>query len=119
METFQTLLARKLADALAKLDLPNVGELTPATDSSFGDYQTNAALILGKQHGENPRELAAKIVERLDVVVLCEPPTVAGAGFINFKLRTDAISQKTIELVQDERLGIAKSAQAKRIVIDF
>jgi arginyl-tRNA synthetase len=119
MDTFQTLLARKLADALAKLDLPNTGELTPATDPRFGDYQTNAALILGQLRGENPRELAAKIVERLDVADLCEPLTVAGAGFINFKLRTDAISQKTIELVQDERLGVAKTEKPKRIVVDF
>src|SRR5437016_1469396 len=119
MDTFQTLLAAKLADTLAKLDLPNAGELTPATDPRFGDYQTNAALILGKQRGENPRELAAKVVERLDVVDLCEPPTVAGAGFINFKLRTEAMAQKTIELVQDERLGVAKVENPKRIVIDF
>src|SRR5579864_7487665 len=106
MDTFQILLARKLTDALAKLDLPNVGELTPATDPRFGDYQTNAALILGKQRSENPRELAAKVVEKLDTADLCEPPTVAGAGFINFKLRGDAIAKKTIEIAQDERLGV-------------
>jgi arginyl-tRNA synthetase len=51
METFQTLLAKRLVDALAKAGFPNVGELTQATDSRFGDYQTNAALILGKQRG--------------------------------------------------------------------
>jgi arginyl-tRNA synthetase len=119
MDTFQTLLARKLTDALAKLDLPNVGELTPATDPRFGDYQTNAALILGKQRGENPRELAAKIAEQIGAGDLCEPPTVAGAGFINFKLRSDAIAKKTIELVQDERLGVAKTEKPKRIVVDL
>jgi arginyl-tRNA synthetase len=119
MDTFQTLLARKLTDALAKLDLPNVGELSPATDPRFGDYQTNAALILGKQRSENPRELAAKVVEKLDAADLCELPTVAGAGFINFKLRSDAIAKKTIELVQDERLGVAEIEKPKRIVVDL
>ena len=58
METFQTLLASKLSDALAKAGLPTAGELTPATDARFGDYQTNAALVLGKQRGENPKALA-------------------------------------------------------------
>src|SRR5207244_3721731 len=69
-------------------------DITPATDSRFGDYQTNAALILGKQRGENPREIAAKIVAQLDVDELSEPPTVAGAGFINFTLRPEAIAEK-------------------------
>ena len=119
METFQTLLAKKLSDALAKADLPEAGELTPATDPRFGDYQTNAALVLGKQRGKNPREIAAKILEHVDVGELSEQPTVAGAGFINFTLRPDAIAKKTTELLEDERLGVARTKLAKRIVIDF
>ncbi len=119
METFQTLLAKKLADALGKLGLPNAGELTPATDPRFGDYQTNAALVLGKQRGENPRTLAGKIAGALDVVDLCETPSVAGAGFINFVLRGEAVAKKIIELVPDERLGVARSVAPRKIVIDF
>ncbi|HEV2994419.1 MAG TPA: arginine--tRNA ligase, partial [Chthoniobacterales bacterium] len=119
METFQTLLAKKLADALAKLGLPNAGELTPATDPRFGDYQTNAALVLGKQRGENPRMLAGKIVGALDVVDLCETRSVAGAGFINFVLRGEAVAKKIIELVPDERLGVARAVAPRKIVIDF
>src|SRR6184192_900283 len=106
METFQTLLANKLSDALANAGLPAAGELTQATDARFGDYQTNAALVLAKQRSENPRELATKIVEQLDVGELTEPPTVAGAGFINFRLRPGAIAGKAAELLQDKRLGI-------------
>src|SRR5947199_3728605 len=119
METFQTLLAKRLVDALAKAGFPNVGELTQATDSRFGDYQTNAALILGKQRGENPRDVGAKILERLDVSDLSESPTVAGAGFINFTLRGDAIAKKAADIFADERLGVAKSTSPKKIVIDF
>jgi arginyl-tRNA synthetase len=119
METFQTLLTRKLADALAKLGLPNAGELTPASDPRFGDYQTNTALVLGKQRGENPRTLAGQIVAALNVVDLCEKPSVAGAGFINFVLRVEAVAKKTIELIRDERLGVARSASPRKIVIDF
>jgi arginyl-tRNA synthetase len=119
METFQTLLANKLSDALAKAGLPTAGELTPATDRRFGDYQTNAALVLGKQRGENPRTLAEEILAGIDVSDLCEPPTVAGAGFINFTLRSDAVAKKAGELLPDERLGVAKASSTKRIVIDF
>src|SRR5437016_8309831 len=119
METFQALLATKLTQALAAAGFENVGELTPATDPRFGDYQTNAALVLGKQLGKNPREIAAKILEHVDVGELSEQPTVAGAGFINFTLRADAIAKKTTELLDDERLGVARTRLAKKIVIDF
>jgi arginyl-tRNA synthetase len=119
METFQSLLGQKLSEALAKAGLPDAGELTPATDPRFGDYQTNVALILGKQCGEKPRELAVKIVAALDVGELSESPTIAGAGFINFTLRSEAVAKKAGELLQDERLGVAKTTSPRRIVIDF
>src|SRR5947207_8621651 len=108
MRTFQEILAKRLADALAKAGFPDAGELTQATDPRFGDYQTNAALVLGKQRGESPRAVTEKILQHLDVADLAEPPTVAGAGFINFKLLPDAIAQKPAELSSDERLGVAK-----------
>lgn len=119
METFQSLLAKRLSDALAKAGLPDAGELTPATDARFGDYQTNAALVLGKQRGEKPRDVAEKILAHLDVGDISAKPTVAGAGFINFTLLPDAVAKKADELIKDDRLGVARSTSPKRIVIDF
>ncbi|OLD70575.1 MAG: arginine--tRNA ligase [Verrucomicrobia bacterium 13_1_20CM_4_55_9] len=119
METFQSLFTKKLASALAAAGFDNVGELTEATDPRFGDYQTNAALVLGKQRSESPRNVAAKILEHLSAADLCESPTVAGAGFINFTLLPGAVADKTAELFADERLGVARSTSPKKIVIDF
>jgi arginyl-tRNA synthetase len=119
METFQSLLAKELSNALQAAGLPQAGELTQATDPRFGDYQTNVALVLAKQRGENPRALAEKIAMHLDVEDLCEPPSIAGAGFINFTLRSDAIQKQTLNLLRDERLGIGKTSSPQRIVIDF
>jgi arginyl-tRNA synthetase len=119
METFQSLLAKKLSSALAAAGLPDGGELTPATDPRFGDYQTNAALVLGKQRRENPREVAEKIIGHLEVGDLCEPPVVAGPGFINFTLHPGAVAEKTASILGDERLGVAKTESPRRIVIDF
>jgi arginyl-tRNA synthetase len=119
VETFQALLAQKLSDALAKAGLPQAGSVSPATDPRFGDYQSNAALILAKQLGENPRAIAQKILDVYDPGDLCESPTIAGAGFINFALRPEAIAAQTTDLLRDERLGVAKAADHRRIVIDF
>src|SRR6184192_3393800 len=119
METFQSLLAKKLSNALAAAGLPDAGELTPATDPRFGDYQTNGALVLGKQRGENPREIAEKIAGNLDVGDVCEPPVIAGPGFINFTLTPSAVAEKTADILGDERLGVAETESPRRIVIDF
>jgi arginyl-tRNA synthetase len=119
METFQALLTQKLAEALTAADLPQAGAVTPATDARFGDYQTNAALVLAKQLGQNPRALAQKIVDHLAVSEWCDPPTIAGAGFINLTLRAATIAAQTAEFLRDDRLGVEKAAAPKRIVIDF
>ncbi|MGZ5552238.1 MAG: arginine--tRNA ligase, partial [Chthoniobacterales bacterium] len=119
METFQAHLARQFSQALAAAGLPDAGEVTPATDPRFGDYQTNAALVLAKQRGENPRALAQKILDAYSQWDICDPPTIAGAGFINFTTKTDALARHTAQLLQDERLGVEPVQSPKKIVIDF
>ena len=119
MTTFQEIFSQKMAEALTAAGLPQSGAVTPATDPRFGDYQSNAALVLAKQLGENPRALAQKILDLYDRWDLCEPPTIAGAGFINFTLRPEAVAAKAAELLRDDRLGVEKAETTKRIVIDF
>ncbi len=123
METFQAQLARKLADTLAAAGLPSAGDVTQATDSRFGDYQSNAALILAKQRGENPRALAQQICDAWstapDQSDISEPPQIAGAGFLNFTLRPEALARQTAALFHDERLGVAFAPERKHILIDF
>jgi arginyl-tRNA synthetase len=119
MQTIQSILTKKLSEALAQASLPETGELTQATDPRFGDYQTNVALVLGKQRGENPRDLARKIVAHLDVSDFSEAPTVAGAGFINFKLRQTFVERQTLEVSRDQRFGVSETESSRRVVIDF
>jgi len=119
METFQSLLSRELSRALSAAGLPAAGEVVPATDPRFGDYQTNAALILAKQWSENPRAVAQKIIEHLDVAEWCASPSIAGAGFINFALKPETVARQAARLLKDDRLGVPFAAGRRRIVIDF
>jgi len=119
METFQAQLTRKLSDALSSAGLPFAGEVTPATDPRFGDYQSNTAMVLAKQRGENPRKIAEGIVSKLDVAKISEPPSVAGAGFINFTLKRETVEEKIGELLDDSRLGVAADSSPKKIVVDL
>jgi arginyl-tRNA synthetase len=61
------------------------GELSPATDPRFGDYQTNAALVLGKQRRENPRAVRRRSSRTLMLATFAKLDR-RGAGFINFAL---------------------------------
>ena len=119
METFQALLEQKVTEALTAAGLPPAGAVTPATDSRFGDYQSNAALILGKQLGENPRSLAQRLCDLWVPYDLCDAPAIAGPGFLNFSLKPEAVARRAAQLLTDERLGVPLAARAKRIVIDF
>ena len=119
MDTFQKILTRELSAALTAAGFPGAGEVVPATDARFGDYQTNAALILAQQRGESPRALAQRIIAHLDVAEWCESPTIAGAGFINFALKPPAVAAQAVRLLQDERLGVPLADRPRRIVIDF
>lgn len=58
----------------------------PPRDPSHGDIATNAAMVLAKTVGENPRSLAEKIVAQIAVDADVENAAVAGPGFINLKL---------------------------------
>ena len=63
----------------------------PCPDPAFGDYQTNALMALAKQRRLNPRQLAGEVVAHLDVSQWCDRVEIAGAGFLNFRLKTEAI----------------------------
>lgn len=57
----------------------------------FGDFSTNAAMVMAKSAGKNPRELAGEILPKLKELDFIADASVAGPGFINIKLKDDFI----------------------------
>lgn len=115
-------LKRRFATALVGLadDVDEVlAQVRPSQDAKFGDYQANGAMALGKKLGKPPREVAAEIIRRLDVSDLCEPPEIAGPGFINLKLRDDFIAQQATTAVADERIGVPLAEKPRTVVVDY
>ena len=88
-------------------------------DPKFGDYQANFAMPLGKQLGRPPREVAAEIVAQLHVDDFCEPPEVAGPGFINLRLKDDWLAERLAAAVADPRLGVPKVDTPRTYVVDY
>lgn len=76
-------------DISADLDRSNVA-VEPPRDPSHGDLATNAAMVLSKAAGKNPRELAALIAPKLARLDGVSGAEIAGPGFINIRLDEDA-----------------------------
>ena len=121
--TFPQLLQQRVTTALAALGhtLPEgfTAAVDQAADARFGDYQTNAAMVLAKALKTNPRVLATELAAAIDVTGLSTPPTVAGPGFINFAITPEALATRLEALLADEKLGIAPTTRPRTIVIDF
>ncbi|MEI6561671.1 MAG: arginine--tRNA ligase [Verrucomicrobiota bacterium] len=112
--TIQTLLESRLTEALGA---PT--QVSATADARFGDYQTNAAMVAAKAQRANPRQVAAQMIERINVSDFCEPLEIAGAGFINFRLKPEFVAQQTRALLDDAHLGVPQAAQPRKIVLDF
>jgi arginyl-tRNA synthetase len=80
-----------------------------ARDASHGDVATNAAMVLAKPLGTNPRALADQIVAKLQEDPEVDGVSVAGPGFINVKLSI-AYWQKLLTVMVAEGTGYGKSA---------
>jgi arginyl-tRNA synthetase len=62
----------------------------PPRDAAHGDMATNAAMVLAKDAGKKPRELAQAIADALAADDLIQKVDVAGPGFINLTLKPAA-----------------------------
>ena len=88
-------------------------------DAKFGDYQSNALMSLAKVRRLNPRQLAADTLARLDVADLCSAVEIAGAGFLNFRLKPAVLAQTLEAAARGEHLFFDRTAAPRTVVLDF
>ena len=91
----------------------------PCPDPKFGDYQSNALMALAKVRKLNPRQLATAVLAKLDVSEICEKVEIAGAGFLNFRIKSSMLAQTLVAAARGEHLCFDKAARPKTVVIDF
>ena len=88
-------------------------------DPKFGDYQSNALMSLAKTRKLNPRQLATDTLANLEVSEWCEKVEIAGAGFLNFRLKNAALTNTLQSAARGEHLFFTKAAKPKMVVVDF
>jgi arginyl-tRNA synthetase len=76
-------------------------------------------MSLAKTRKLNPRQLATDALAKLDVSEICEKVEIAGAGFLNFRLKNSVLAQTLEAAARGEHLFFEKTAALKTAVIDF
>ncbi len=117
-ERFAAAMTAAFGDALPANADPLI---SPSRQPELGDYQSNAAMPLAKALGKNPRQIAQALVEKLDLSGVGEPVTeknIAGPGFINVRLSTDALA-RLLDGLEDHDLGVEKPAKPETVVVDL
>lgn len=88
--------------------------LQPAKDAKHGDFQINGVMGAAKKVGQNPRELAQKVADKLNGKGVFAGAEVAGPGFINLRLSPEFLAQQL-----SGSLNIQKTATPNTVVIDY
>jgi arginyl-tRNA synthetase len=111
-------LQQALAQVLPGAEIPAL-PVRPCPDPRFGDYQTSVLMSLAKERKINPRALAADVLTRLETGEWCEAVEIAGAGFLNFRLKPTAVA-RALHGVATGRDSLVRCAHPPRtIVLDF
>jgi len=118
----KSIVKRYLINALEKLNLTVESfDLSSSKNPKFGDFSTNIALILAKQVGKNPMEIANEIKQTIhfDNSILSDI-NVTPPGFINFKIDPvyyQSVVQKIID--RDEHFYSGATGKGKTANVEF
>src|SRR5205823_3199516 len=78
--------------------------------SAHADYQSDAALALGRRLGRDPRDVATEVVARMRPDDLCRTVAVSGPGFINLNLDDGVLGRLLAGMAADTRLRVPSVA---------
>jgi arginyl-tRNA synthetase len=103
----------------AELDRNNV-TVEPPRDASHGDLATNAAMVLAKSAGTNPRALAERIKPKLEALPSVTSVEIAGPGFINLRLASDAWRDELRTILREGAdYGLSSIGNDERVNVEY
>ena len=92
----------------------------PPRDAAHGDLATNAAMVLAKGAGTNPRALAELIKPKLEALPGVTQVEIAGPGFINLRLAEDSWRDELVTiLAEGERYGLSTIGNNERVNVEY
>ncbi|BCJ74357.1 arginine--tRNA ligase [Catellatospora sp. IY07-71] len=117
MTDLENLLSERLADAFAAVAGERVDPVVRR--SQHADFQADGALPLARRLGRAPRDVAADALGRADLAGLVATAEISGPGFINLRLRDDALAGLVTAMGTDQRLGVPVADAPEIVIIDY
>ncbi|HEY4211969.1 MAG TPA: arginine--tRNA ligase [Steroidobacteraceae bacterium] len=117
-------LAQRLTDALSavfsalQLD-PKHATVVRADRPDLADFQCNGAMAAAKSMGRVPRDVAAEIARTWSATELADTPSVAGPGFLNFRVSEAVLSGRISRIAEDALSGAPPVPRARRVLVDY
>ncbi|MEO6225539.1 MAG: arginine--tRNA ligase [Sphingomicrobium sp.] len=103
----------------ADLDRKNV-TVEPPRDPSHGDLAANAAMVLAKAAGTNPRALAEAVRPKLEALPSVKSVEIAGPGFINLRLDPDAWRDELRAIIAGgDEYGVSTVGEGERVNVEY
>ena len=117
-------LARRLSDATAlvfgKLGFDAAHAAVRRSDRpDLADFQCNGALAIAKAAGRKPVEIARSVAEAWTATAIAEKPSIAGPGFLNYRVLDTALSARAQEIAGDPRSGASTVERRRRVLVDY
>ncbi|MFT5528840.1 MAG: arginyl-tRNA synthetase, partial [Alteromonadaceae bacterium] len=115
------ILSDKVSAAMVAAGLPEGTNpaVSLATRTGFGDYQANGVMGAAKKLKTNPRELATKVVDNLQLAGIASHVELAGPGFINIHLNEQWLSSQLNNITNDARIGVSQRETPQTVVVDY
>jgi len=115
------ILSDKVSAAMVAAGLPEGTNpaVSLATRTGFGDYQANGVMGAAKKLKTNPRGLATKVVDNLQLAGIASHVELAGPGFINIHLNKQWLSSQLNNITNDARIGVSQRETPQTVVVDY
>ena len=95
------------------------GRVNVSNRPDLCEFQCNGALADAKKFKKAPRMIAEEVVEKLKDNKIFKNLEIAGPGFINITIDNEFLIEYVNEMNKDERLGLSKATEVKKIIVDY
>ena len=120
MSDLTTKLSALCREVFSQLGLdPQLGVVRSSDRPELADFQCNGAMGAAKGAKKNPRDIANALAEILQENPIFETVSVAGPGFLNFRVRSQVLAARVEEVRTTSMCGASRAENPENIILDF
>lgn len=120
MKKILELISEEMQDAFERAGYERqAGKVTLSNRPDLCEYQCNGAMALAKKYKKAPLVIAGEVAEALQGSGVFESVTAVAPGFLNCKVKKSFVTNYLKQMEENDKFGLDKPQQKKKIVIDY